>query len=71
MAAKSKSLQQAAERYEANRAEAKKIALAILAKLEAPAPEDLHWGHAGDVGEIVGYLKNAAHWAGVEGYVEQ
>lgn len=66
-----KKTETALQRYGANRAEALKLIAALQAALQAPPPANLHWGHVGDIAEINDKLKQAAHWAGIPGYVER
>lgn len=53
--------------------EAIRLCEAVAAKLHDTNGLDrrLNWGDVGSMAELVNQLKNAGHWAGVEGCVEK
>lgn len=52
--------------------EAKRRLALIEAALNAKTSDDfVHWGHVGDLSEVVSNLKQVGHWAGVAELTEK
>lgn len=64
--------QTAAARHAELKAEALTMLAEITAALNAqPTDRLIHWGHVGDLSEVVKNLRSVGHWAGVKRLVER
>ena len=62
----------ASEVFAAKKAETLRMLALITAAVEAKKPgQAAHWGHIGDLGEVISNLRSAAHYAGVTEFVEK